>query len=482
MDTQAVRYAPGTEAAADLRRTLRNGVALTGAYVLPRACTFAAAVIAARALGIATFGVWGTAAALAVIMSVTATLGMMQLLVREIARAPERAAALIGAANLAKLIATVLMLAGIAVIAAGPLDFDGRGIAAAVLLGLAYAVGAFAENLGAWFQGTERMAVWMQAQTLFGLVSGGLGIVLALATRDLVSFCVAPLIGQFAALVWLLRAAPSGVRRARTAPFPEVRALVVALAPFAAAFLLLTAYYKIDILLLGRWRGASDAGEYAAAYRFVDVAQALSVVIASALYPRLSRIGRRAGESASRSLELLMLAAVPASALLWLIREPLVTFLFGERYLAAAGVLALLAPALPALALNALATFILAAAGRTGTVAAAYGSAILVNLTLNALWIPPLGAAGAARAMLASETLLAVIMSIALARSASARPRAVAVVPVLFAAILPVPLAAYGPRPPVAAWVYVVLIALLYFSFRVVPASERALFRRAVAG
>jgi len=469
-------------AVSDLRRLIRNGLSLAGAYVLPRLCTLAAAVVAARALGVAQFGAWGAAAALAVILSVAATLGMMQLLVREIARSPDRAPALIGAANIAKLASTAIMLAGIAIVAAGPLGWRSDVLAAALLLASAYGVGAFVENLGAWFQGTERMEVWMQAQLFYGVVAGGSGIALAVATHELVWFCLSPLAGQCAALAWLLHRAPREIRIPGVPPFDEVRRLLVSLAPFAAAFLLLTAYYKVDIILLGRWRGQAEAGVYAAGYRFVDVAQALAVVIASALYPRLSRLAGGPGRPATRTVELMLLAVVPASAVLWLIRGPLVMLLFGGAYAGAAEVLALLAPALPFLALNALGTFVLAAAGRTGLVAAAYAGALATNIALNALWIPDLGALGASRAMLVSEGILGIVMLVTVARIAGAAIRVPSAAPVAIAAVLPAAVALTGAPPVTAAWIYAGAIGIVYSMFRVVPAAERSLLRRALVG
>jgi O-antigen/teichoic acid export membrane protein len=466
--------------ASGIRRVLHNVASLTGAYVLPRLFTFAAAVVAARVLGVTAFGAWGSAAALAVILSVTATLGMMQMLVREIARAPERAPALIGAANMTKVVTSTLMIGATALVAAGPLGYESDVVTAALLLSVGYGVGAFAENFGAWYQGIERMEVWMQAQALYGLVTGILGIALAVRTHDLVWFCLAPVVGQAVALAWLLRGAPTAIRTAWTAPLAEVRRLLAGLAPFAVAFLLLTAYYKVDILLLERWRGGGEAGVYAAAYRFVDVAQALSVVIASALYPRFSRLADRPGRAAARSIELLLLAAVPAAATLWLLRVPVVSMLFGDTYSSSAAALSLLAPALPLLALNSLATFGLAAAGRVRLVAVAYAAALVLNVALNAAWAPLLGAAGAARAMLVSEVLLAAGLMLLISRPGGETLRARPLFAVAAVATIAFAIGSAIAAPFAAALLFLSVAALLYALLRVVPADERRVLRQAM--
>ncbi|HEX2092262.1 MAG TPA: oligosaccharide flippase family protein, partial [Longimicrobiaceae bacterium] len=249
-----------------------NAASLVLAYVLPRACTLLATVAAARILGAAEFGVYATAGAVAVVASIVATVGMQPLLVREVARAPWDAPGLVGAAHLVKAGTVVLMAV---VLAATPfLDFPPPVVAAAVLLGAGYGIGAFVDNLAAYFQGVERMHVWTEASTLLGIVSGGVGIALVVATHDLLWLCAAPALGQAAALLWLLGRTPEGVRRPPLPSAAAVAALLRKLAPFALAFLATTLFYRADVLLLSRLRAPEEVGLYGAAYRFLDVAQA----------------------------------------------------------------------------------------------------------------------------------------------------------------------------------------------------------------
>ncbi|HEX6939829.1 MAG TPA: oligosaccharide flippase family protein [Longimicrobiales bacterium] len=496
-----------------IRRIAANAASLLGAYVLPRVCTLGAAVIAARLLGAAAFGAYGAAAAFAVILSIAATLGMMPLLIRDIARAPDDAARLLAAAHRVKTIANAAMLIALVGLAHGILGYPAPVTLAALLLGVGYALGAYVENYGAYFQAVERMHVWMQANAAYGIVTGALGIALVAATRSVVWFCAAPIAGQAAALAWLARRAPPALRWP-AAPRPgDVRRLARALAPFAASFIALTVYYKIDILLLDRWRDAAEVGWYAAAYKFVDIAQALTIVAAGAVYPRLSlaagdaagRAGRSparnavretagrgaaaaadgpAGRAAhrppaARVAELILAAAVPGSAVLWLLREPVVRIVYGEAYAAAAVVLAPLAAALPALALNILAGYILGAAGKMRPVAVAYAAATAANVALNALLVPAHGAVGAATAMLVTETALAAALLVVLRREAAA-PRGRVLAAATAAAALCGALAlAPGPGYAAAA-LYVPGVAAVYAWAGVLTGGMRAALREAV--
>jgi len=488
---------PATEAEG-LRRVLLNALSLLFAYLLPRLATFGAVVVAARVLGVTAFGAYGTAAALAVILSIMSTLGMMQLLVRDLALAPQDAPRLMGAANAAKTGSGLFMLSSLAVLAIWVLRYPPEVVAATLLLGVSYVVGSYGENLGAYFQSVERMDIWMQAQGIFGILAGALGVTLVLTTRSIVWFCAAPAVGQMGALAWLLIRAPASVRTPPRARWPEVRQLLESLLPFVAAFVALTAYYKVDILLVERWRGSGEAGLYAAAYKFVDVGQALALVLATAVYPRLARMavtltGAAAAEgvgpgvrfppyhrATTRAVELLVLVGIPAAGLLWLLREPVVIMLFGEGFSASTPVLGLLAPVLPVLAVNVLGTFILAAARRMGVVAALYASGLVLNLGLNAVLIPTLGARGAALAMLISETVLAMGMLAVLHRYTATAPNRRTWNTAIAAALAPGLVAWLGIPSLAEAAAYLTAVTLLYWFARVVPGRELSLLRRAI--
>lgn len=462
-----------------LRLVLRNAAALLLAYVLPRGLTFGSAIVAARVLAPESFGIYGSAAALAVIVSILATAGMTPLLVREIARTPARAPVLLAAAHAIKGVTCLAMFGALLIVAPHALE-SRAGLTAALLLTAAYAVGAYAENFGAWFQAMERMHVWTQASAAFGLVSGGLGAALVLATKRVEWFCVGPLAGQLAAVSWAAARVPPADRGWMVPPRTEVVRLLRGLAPFAAAFIALTVFTKLDVLLLARWSGAAAVGVYAAAYKFLDVVQALAAVAAAAVYPRLARAVHH-GAAGTRLIELTLLVLVPAAGVLWLLRAPIVALLYGDAYAAAVPVLGLLAIAMPLLGVDIVASFVLAATGGIRAVAAAYAGTLLVRLALDALLIPARGAQGAAAAMLLSEAVLAVLLVAVLRLRRTAVPRARIALLAAAAALAGVAVARYAGEAPAALVIFLATVAILYVRGRVITPAERALLAAALA-
>ena len=458
----------------ELRRVLVNGSALLGAYVLPRALTFSAGLFAARLLGPEQFGAYGTAAAFAMILSILASLGMQPLLVRELARTPQRASTILAAAQRIKLASAAIMIVTTFVVARYLMDYPQAIVQAAVLLAIGHAFAALGENLGAWFQADERMHIWLEASIWFGIVSGLLGIALVFWTRSVPHFAAAFAVGQLAALLWLRRRLPAHVHAGSAPTWQDVRPLLRATAPFAAGFLALTIFYKFDVLLLQRLGDAADVGIYVAGYKLVDVAHALAVVASVAVYPRLARTtsGAARGQASRRTLELFLLLGVAGSGTLWLIREPLTLLLFGPAYADTAATLGLLAPALIALVINILAGYLLSAADRMAPLALAYLMGCTLKLVLALWWIPQYGAQGMALAKLTAEVLLAVALVAVLSRASAAVPGRRTLVLALAGSAVAAIISALPAAPVLAAVLYLAIIVVLYGAGQALTQAE----------
>jgi O-antigen/teichoic acid export membrane protein len=463
--------------ASGLQQILVNGASLLGAYVLPRGLTFASALIAARELGPERFGAYGTAASFAIIVSIIGTLGMLPLLVRELARTPERALEVLSAAHIVKAGATLIMLILLLAIATMVLHYPTEIVISAALLGIGYVFSAFAENLGAYFQAMEQMHVWLESSIWFGLLSGVLGIVLVLLTHSVPLFCVAFACGQLGALLWLRRRMPHNARGWSESALADARRLLRAVLPFAAAFMALTIFYKVDVLLLERLQDRAVVGIYAAGYKLVDIVHALAVVASGAFYPRLARLGSKAERArpATRALELFLLAGVLGAGALWLIRTPLILFVFGPAYAPTADVLGLLAPALTALTISILAGYLLSAADHVAAMALAYAAAVALKIGLG-LWLIPLwGATGMATAMLVAEFVLAALLLFTLSHYRVGAPRLSALALALGAAVLGAAVSRLPiAQPAVLLGIYLGAVLLWYAFGGALSKTERA--------
>ena len=201
-------------------------------------------------------------------------------------------------------------------------------------------------------------------------------------------------------------------RLARSEPAPDVRAPLAlrAVAPLAIYAVLGTIYYKVDVWLLGLLRGSSTVAPYAAAYRLVDGLLLPAGALAALVVPRLARAG-----ADDRRREVHRLAAVavglvtPAALGAAVLARPLMGLVFGGRYRAGAGALAVLtasvAPGAAVLVLSQGAAVV--ARSRLALVTAV---SLAANVALNCMLIPLAGALGAAWATLVSQCLLAALL------------------------------------------------------------------------
>jgi O-antigen/teichoic acid export membrane protein len=105
---------------------------------------------------------------------------------------------------------------------------------------------------------------------------------------------------------------------------------------------------NIDTVLIGRFLGATDLGYYHLAYRLmIWPLQNISWVAARAFFPALSRLQddkQRLRQAYVRAAAAVFLITAPLSLGLFILREPFVLAVMGERWLIVADVLFWLAP------------------------------------------------------------------------------------------------------------------------------------------
>jgi O-antigen/teichoic acid export membrane protein len=198
--------------------------------------------------------------------------------------------------------------------------------------------------------------------------------------------------------------------------------------PVSIAGLLVTAYVRIDQVLVFELAGARQAGLYGAVYRILDQAQFVPIAVMTTLFPMMAAAYPtdlpRVRALTQQAGEYLLMVSLPALAFAIVAGTPTVTLLFGHDF-AAAG------PALPIL----LGAFVMIALGhlvgslrivldlqRRFVAYAAFG--LVVNLALNLVLIPRYGFLAAAWITVATEILVLGLMGVAVARKLRFRPAA----------------------------------------------------------
>ncbi len=177
--------------------------------------------------------------------------------------------------------------------------------------------------------------------------------------------------------------------------------------PFGLLHALSLVYTKTDIIMLTHIENIAAVGFYEAAYKFIEAAKFIPITLVTALLPVMSRLVLSDKElytllyvHATRILAIFML---PVAIGVSLFAREIVLFIYNDAYLPSAPALAILIWTLFIFFLNAPVGNVVAMSRRMyAFLPYAFGN-VLLNIVLNALFIPRYGFVGASIATLIAE-------------------------------------------------------------------------------
>jgi O-antigen/teichoic acid export membrane protein len=200
----------------------------------------------------------------------------------------------------------------------------------------------------------------------------------------------------------------------------EIIALAQAMPTFAGITIFSAIHWQVAVLMLGRLGSEVATAQYGVASRFLVPVAVLLASYTSVLQPEATRRAALSltalGEFLSRSMQLVLMLALPFVAGIWLLSREALMWLFGTQYGAAAPVLGLLgASALPLCLAMIVARGLVATGHQRVDLWSNVAGVVTCGLAC-LLWIPRYGATGAAAAHLLSMLVLAGIEIVFAAR------------------------------------------------------------------
>jgi O-antigen/teichoic acid export membrane protein len=364
----------------------------------------------ARYLGPTAFGSYNYALALALIVGAVATLGLDNIVVRDLVRAPDEAPTTLGSAALLRLGSGTLAVA-VAVCAAALLrPNDPTAIALTALISLASPLQALS-TIDLWFQSRVRARDVVLARNAAFLAATLLKVALILSGAPLIAFGWA-----FAAEAALGGIAVAGAYRrgggaitAWRATRPRARALLADSWPLIFSSLLVTLYLRIDQVMIGQMVGDAELGVYSVAVRIAEVFPMLPVAIITSAFPAVVAahdVDEALFYDRLRRLYALVAALGYVAALGVTLCAPwMITILAGPGYGAAAPMLVVLTWASIFSGIGVARSTYLNASNLARLHTATVALGCLTNIGLNWLLIPRFGGLGAAIASLVAYWL-----------------------------------------------------------------------------
>lgn len=186
-------------------------------------------------------------------------------------------------------------------------------------------------------------------------------------------------------------------------------------APFALLVLLMASYNRIDPILLRELAGDTDAGVYAGAFRLLDALTMVCYLVSVPLLPVFSRICAQKGGAIQAEIAgtvrlvfwPLMLFAVGTAVLCALFAEPLMQFLYHEGSAAYVPVFRVVIFGLVPIGVTYIFGTLLTAGGYLRRLNLFALTTLVINVAVNMLLIPRLGAVGSAWASLTAQSFMA---------------------------------------------------------------------------
>ncbi len=377
----------------------RNATWLITATTAQKAISFLTFTLVARLVGAEITGLFFFAVSITSIFVTFTDLGITPVLIREMSASEERGRELLRKAIRIKWALIPLAIAGVLIYAFS------KGLTGEVLIAVLLAIFVMSSDAVSllWYGAIRgRRLLQFEAVGMFTgqVFTATVSILAALSGWGVIGLVGGLLAGSIWNVFWsAFQAKRLGLIGIKGKNWP-LKTIVKYAMPFALAGIFVKIYSYIDTLLLEQFHGAVMVGHYAVAYKVTYALQFVPLAFVAALYPSMSAASAKKEAAELRRLlkgswRLMLMAAVPMTALLSSLAAPFIELVYGQDYLGSILPMMILPWVLIPIFLDFPIGSLLNASHRAGKKTASMGVAMVVNVIANILLIPELGAVGA---------------------------------------------------------------------------------------
>jgi len=374
-----------------VQRVTRNAVLLNVARIISTLGKFFLLIYVARVLGEAVLGQFTFAIIFTSFFAIVISLGMDDLLVREVARDTNASRKYLGNIAVLRLLLSLAVMVVI-VISINVMNYPADTRLAVYIFGGYIVFTAFSFMFRANFRAFERMEWDALLEAMEAVVTTVVGLIVILSGYGLVALSLTFLGAS------ILSAAIAFIVSAWKFTLPRIevdwefwKTTVMKAVPFSV-FALFILYPRVDTILLSTLKGDAVVGEYNAAYQIVIAFSPLVMNFMIALVPLLSRYfvsGQTMLTFAyEKSVKYLVMVGFPTSMGAMVLAPRIIPFLYGDGYGNSVLALQILAWNCVLLAMSRPMFYVLGAINRQGTCAVITLAAFALAIGMNYLVIP----------------------------------------------------------------------------------------------
>lgn len=390
-----------------MRGILKQTTWLFLAQGLTRAVGFFYTIYLARNLGISEFGLFSVALAYYSLISAITDFGFNRFLIREVALDTKKASELLVNITILRLtlMSVVFAIFAVAIYTLDPEKLRVHLILLAVLAVLPQSV---AQTLDSVFVALKKLQFSAISMITLSLSTTIFGVYLISAGYSVAGAVSALTLGQLVyTLSLILLMGIQGVNLFSQVRFSILKVIVRDSLPYGVLGIIGLISFKIDTVILSYFRGNFDAGIYGAAYRFLEAVAFIPIALSTALVPILARLHEvNRGEISRLYFKSLKIMIVVALIVVggYLSFLPLIINTFLPKYTASIEVIRILALAVPFMFMHVPSGQVLLATDKyLKHLIILYTVLMVINITLNLVFIPKFGYIGAAWLTVLSE-------------------------------------------------------------------------------
>lgn len=467
---------------------MSRSVVLVGAKVATWVLAFVMTVMMPRYLGATGFGRLYLAISLTAVMSILVEFGLNSLVAREVSRQRQDATRYLVNAGLLKAGLWVIAFAILAVVVRVA-DYPLQTQIAVAILALSVLLASESTLIVAVLQANDRMR-WIAISTVVEkIVYVGLGVVVLVLGYGVLAVSAVMLVGSLAGFVldvWWFRSLARDTDVRTGWQGIELKGLFVQALPFFSVLFFGAVYFRVDVIILSLLSTDAVVGYYGAAYRLFQTTYIIPEAFLFAFFPLFCRLSPQPGDAlsvaAQKGLDLLLLIGLPISLGMFVLSDEIVTTLYGAGFAASVPILRVLSLAIGLMYANGVFVQLLIAVEKQKRLAVTAGIAAVLNVTMNFLLIPAVGALGAAIATLVTEAVIIGVNFAFLPRSLTRKLRFMAPLKAAIAASLMsgVLLALDGRSLLLLVPAGIATYAVAVIALRAVPAEDWAMMKAAI--
>jgi O-antigen/teichoic acid export membrane protein len=407
------------------RSIAKNSLVPMALNLFNKLIDFALAIYYLRVLGPTDAGSYQTAITTAIIFEIISNFGLDILLIRDVSQDRQQSSHYLMNTTLLRLGAAVVASLPVVVLIVGGTLFNRSALTtpeisaiAFIMIGMIFS--GMSKGVTGLFYVHEQAEVPAAMTTVTTILRVGFSVVVLLLGFGFVGLAGVSILVNIITLTIL---ATLAFRRFNiTGPWrvdwPLQRLMVRKGFPLMLIHLLQTVFISVDVLLLrlqlGEAVGREVVGWYSSAYKWFNALQIVPSYFTLALFPIISREIQTSIESARRmyqmSIKLMLLLALPVSAVTFFLATPLVRILAGEAFLPHGAIaLQIVILSIPFGWINSVTNYVLIGLGMERIQPRAFAVAVGFNIITNLIFIPQFDYKAAAVTTILSEVVLLVL-------------------------------------------------------------------------